>query len=181
MLPNFLSLLRILVIPPIIFLLYAEGDTARWAALGLYTLACLTDYLDGVLARGMNLSSRLGQFLDPVADKLLVATLLLMLVATGHVAGLHTLACLIILLREIMVSGLREFLAEIRIGMPVSRLAKWKTACQMFALGFLIMNDVQLSFPLPAGLIGLTLLWAAALLTLVTGLDYLRAGLRYMK
>ncbi|WP_259780930.1 CDP-diacylglycerol--glycerol-3-phosphate 3-phosphatidyltransferase [Aestuariispira ectoiniformans] len=178
-LPNLLTLMRILVIPPIIALFFWDGSTVRWVMFGLYVLACVTDYFDGVAARSMNQISKLGRFLDPIADKLLVASIILMLVASGQVSGVDILACLIILLREITVSGLREFLAELQVGMPVSKLAKWKTTIQMLALGFLIVGPANTG-PVPADIIGLVLLWIAAVLTVVTGFDYLRAGLRHM-
>jgi len=178
-LPNLLTLSRILVIPPIVVLFYFDSPTIRWVMLGLYVLACITDFFDGWAARSMNQVSNLGRFLDPVADKLLVASIILMVVATGQLNGVDIVACLIILIREITVSGLREFLAEIRVGIPVSKLAKWKTSIQMLALGFLVVGDAAEEF-LPAHDIGQGLIWVAALLTVITGFDYLRAGLRYM-
>ncbi len=146
-------------------------------------LAGVTDYFDGLLARSMGKISSLGRFLDPVADKLLVSALLIMLVWSRHIAGYVILPALVILCREIMVSGLREFLAGIKVGVPVSRLAKWKTAAQMVALGFLIVGPAGPEWGHPAvttSLIGETLLWIAAALTIVTGYDYLRAGLKHM-
>lgn len=178
-LPNMLTLLRILVIPPIVALFFWEGSLVRWSMFGLYLLACVTDYFDGYAARSMNQISKLGRFLDPIADKLLVASIILMLVASGQVTGIDIIACLIILLREITVSGLREFLAELQVGMPVSKLAKWKTTIQMLALGFLVVGPAETG-PIPADMIGLVLLWIAAALTVVTGFDYLRAGMRHM-
>lgn len=179
-LPNLLTLMRILVIPPIIALFFWEGSLVRWTMFGLYVLACVTDYFDGVAARSMNQISKLGRFLDPIADKLLVASIILMLVAFNKSFGvLDIVACLIILLREITVSGLREFLAELQVGMPVSKLAKWKTSIQMLALGFLIVGPAETG-PVPAEMIGSILLWVAAVLTVVTGFDYLRAGMRHM-
>src|SRR3546814_8286550 len=130
-LPNLLTLSRILVIPPIVGLFWIEGDAARWIALGLYAAACITDFFDGYVARSTGQISRVGRFLDPVADKLLVAAVITMLIAFGRIEGLHVLPALIILCREILVSGLREFLAGIRIGMPVSGIAKWKTTIQI--------------------------------------------------
>jgi len=176
---NLLTMARIAVIPPIILFLAMGGEVWLWTAFALYALACVTDYFDGYLARAMNQVSALGRFLDPIADKLLVAAIILMLTASGGLAGWNVLAGLIILLREITVSGLREFLAEIRVGVPVSQLAKWKTTIQMLCLGFLIVGDAGPAF-LPTAQIGTVLLWAAAALTLVTGFDYLRAGLKHL-
>lgn len=176
---NLLTLLRIAVIAPIVVLLFFDGEPWRWTAFGLYVAACVTDFFDGYLARAMNQVSALGRFLDPIADKLLVAAILLMLTASGDLFGIDVVAGLIILMREIAVSGLREFLAELRVGMPVSRLAKWKTAIQMVAIGALVLGPVDL-FGLPTHEVGMGLLWFAALLTLVTGLDYLRAGLKHL-
>jgi cardiolipin synthase len=179
-LANILTLSRILVIPPIVALFFFfEQDWARWAAFALYALACVTDFFDGYVARSMNMVSALGRFLDPIADKLLIAAIILMLVAVGGLTGAVVVPGLIILLREITVSGLREFLAEVRVGMPVSNLAKWKTTIQMLAFGFLLVGPASPDL-VPSQLIGEVLVWIAAALTLVTGFDYLRAGLRHM-
>ncbi len=178
-LPNLLTLSRILVIPVIVALLFWQDPLARWIAFGLFSFAAITDFFDGYAARQMNQMSLLGRFLDPIADKLLVAAIILMLVATGDLSSLHVIPALIILGREILVSGLREFLAQLRVGMPVSRLAKYKTTLQLLALGFLIVGDAGPAF-LPVHDIGLCAIWLAALLTLVTGLDYLRASLQHM-
>lgn len=164
-------------------LFWVKGDAARWVTLALFTLAGITDYFDGMLARSMGKISNLGRFLDPVADKLLVSALLIMLVWSEHIAGLVILPALVILCREIMVSGLREFLAGIKVGVPVSKLAKWKTAAQMLALGFLIVGSAGPAFWHPEATttaIGEVLLWIAAVLTIITGYDYLRAGLKHM-
>ena len=178
-LPNILTLSRIAAIPVLVALFYVEGDGARWAACLLFIAACVTDYFDGYLARAYDQISPFGRFLDPIADKLLVAALILMLVAFGRITGLVVLPALIILCREILVSGLREFLAGLNVGVPVSRLAKYKTTLQMVALGFLIVGDAG-----PPALhietIGAIGLWIAALLTIVTGFDYLQTGLRHM-
>lgn len=177
-LPNLLTLSRILVLPAIIATFYFHTPLASWLALGLFIAAGVTDFFDGYLARTWNVQSRLGQFLDPVADKLLVATIILMLVFRDRIEGWTVLAALVILCREITVSGLREFLAEIKISVPVSKLAKWKTTVQLFAIGFLLLGDG--AAPFPAATIGTAGLWIAAVLTLYTGYDYLRAGLRHM-
>lgn len=179
-LPNLLTLSRIVAIPLVVATFYVDGAAARWVACGLFIAAAITDWFDGYLARSRNEVSALGRFLDPIADKLLVAAVLLMLVAFDRVSPASVLPALVILLREILVSGLREFLAEIRIGMPVSRLAKWKTAIQMVALPVLLVGDVGPA-DLPVRLIGEVCLWAAAILTMITGWDYLRSGLKHMQ
>ncbi len=178
-LPNLLTLSRMLVIPPIVALFFIDGEMPRWIALGLYATACITDFFDGYVARSMGQISRLGRFLDPVADKLLVSAVILMLVATGRIGGLVVLPALIILIREILVSGLREHLATLAVGVPVSKLAKWKTTIQMFALGFLIVHDASPDW-IPSVLIGEVGVWLAAVLTLITGYDYLRAGIHHL-
>ena len=177
--PNLLTLSRIAVIPILVAVLYLETDAARWVGCVLFTIAAVTDYLDGYLARAWSEQSALGRLLDPIADKVLVAAALLMLVAFEQITGLVLIAALVILSREILVSGLREFLAELQVGLPVSRLAKWKTTIQMVAIGFLIVGDSGPSY-IPVREIGEVGLWAAALLTLVTGYDYLRASLHHV-
>jgi len=180
-LPNLLTLSRILAIGLIVGLLLLDPPLGSWLALVAYTYACVTDFFDGYLARALHQQSALGRFLDPIADKLLVAAVLMMLVANGRIAGPTLLPALVILCREILVSGLREFLAGLRVSVPVSQLAKWKTTLQMIALGFLIVGDVGPDFgPVTTAEIGIYGLWIAALLTLVTGYDYLRVGLRHM-
>ncbi|UCH73863.1 MAG: CDP-diacylglycerol--glycerol-3-phosphate 3-phosphatidyltransferase [Rhodospirillales bacterium] len=182
-LPNLLTVSRILAIPLIVGMFWIGGDVGRWVTLVLFILAGVTDYFDGLLARSMGKISSLGRFLDPVADKLLVAALLLMLVWSGSIRGLVILPALVILCREILVSGLREFLAGIEVGVPVSKLAKWKTGVQMTALGFLILGEAGPVFIHPAlttVAIGEALLWIAAILTIITGYDYMRSGLRHM-
>ena len=179
-LPNLLTLSRILAIPLVVATFFVPGDYARWFACVLFSAAGVTDWLDGHMARRWAQQSELGRFLDPIADKLLVSATLFMLVAKGRFsAEWALLPALVILCREILVSGLREYLAELRVGLPVSRLAKWKTAIQMVAIGVLIVGDAGPAM-LPVVWIGETLLWVAALLTLVTGYDYLRAGLAHM-
>jgi cardiolipin synthase len=177
--PNLLTLSRILVIPVVIATFYVPGDYARWFGCALFSAAAVTDWLDGHMARRWEQQSEIGRFLDPIADKLLVSATLFMLTAFGRLPVEAVLPALVILCREILVSGLREYLAGLRVGMPVSRLAKWKTVIQMIAIGVLIVGDAGLSI-LPVVAIGETLLWVAALLTLVTGYDYLQAGLRHM-
>jgi len=178
-LPNLLTLSRILVVPVLVGAFFLDRPYANWTTCALFTAASLTDYLDGYLARSWDQVTRFGRFLDPVADKIMVAATLFMMVAWGTISGLLVLPALIILCREILVSGLREFLAQINVGMPVSRLAKWKTALQMVAIALLLLNDGAPAV-LHATELGEAALWIAAILTLMTGYDYLRAGLAHM-
>jgi len=178
-LPNLLTLSRIAAIPLVIAAFWLDKPWSQWLAMALFVAASITDWFDGYFARRYRMISRFGRFLDPIADKLLVAGALVMLVADGPILGVHVIAALVILFREILVSGLREFLAELRINMPVSSLAKWKTGIQMTAVGVLLVGDAASRW-LPATDIGLVLLWVAALLTVITGYDYLRAGLAHM-
>ncbi|GEO80630.1 CDP-diacylglycerol--glycerol-3-phosphate 3-phosphatidyltransferase [Pararhodospirillum oryzae] len=178
-LPNLLTLARIVVIPLMVALFYVDAPMARWINGGLFIAAAITDFFDGWLARRSNQVSRLGRFLDPIADKLLVAAVLMMLVGVGHISPWSIPAAVVILMREILVSGLREFLAEIQVGMPVTRLAKWKTTVQLIALAVLIIGPLP-GLDVPMSLLGELLLWGAAGMTLVTGYDYLREGLRHM-
>ena len=161
--------------------LFAHRRHSRGRRLDVYFPACITDFFDGYLARAWSQQSAFGRFLDPIADKLLVAALLTMLVGIGTIEGMTVLAAVVIMCREILVSGLREFLAEARVGVPVSLLAKWKTTMQMLALGFLIVGAAGPEFgPMNTTEIGIYGLWGAAILTLVTGYDYLRAGIRHI-
>ena len=179
-LPMILTLSRIAAIPLLVALFWLENDWWRYVACAVYTVAAVTDYLDGYLARAWKQQSKLGRIFDPIADKLLVASTILLLVAFRRIAGWDLLAALVILCREILVSGLREFLAELRVGLPASRLAKWKTGMQMTALGFLIVADAGPTAILPVTLVGEILLWIAAVLTLITGYDYLAEGLKHV-
>ena len=179
-LPNLLTLLRIAAIPLLVGLLYWTGAWASWAALLLFVAAAVTDWLDGYLARKYSDTSPIGRFLDPIADKLMVAAVVVMLVASQRITGLVVLPAIVILCREILVSGLREHLAEIRVPLPVSRLAKWKTTVQMIALGVLIVGEAGPA-ALPVRLIGEIGLWTAGGITLITGYDYLIHGLRRMQ
>ena len=178
-LPNLLTLSRILVIPVVIATFYVPGDYARWIACVLFSAAGITDWLDGHMARRWQQQSEIGRFLDPIADKLLVSATLFMLTTFGRLSAAAVFPALVILCREILVSGLREYLAGLRVGMPVSRLAKWKTFIQMLAIGFLIVGDAGPGI-LPVKAIGESLLWVAAVLTIVTGYDYLQAGLPHI-
>lgn len=181
-LPNILTYARLAAVPALAgVMFFFDSDFGRWLAFGIFVAAAITDFLDGYIARAWDQQSALGRMLDPIADKLIVGGALLMLVADGTISGWAVFAALIILSREILVSGLREFLAELNVTVAVTRLAKWKTAVQMIALAVLLVG--------PAGApicacepvnIGLGLLWAAALLTLYTGFDYFRAGLKHV-
>ncbi len=182
-LPNILTLSRIAAIPVIVLLVAVAAPWADLLASIVFAAAGLTDYLDGKLARDRLQLSDLGRMLDPIADKLLVGATLMALVGFGHLPGLGIYPAIVIMLREILVSGLREYLAEIRVGLPVTKLAKWKTGVQMVALGLLLLSSTGAQLIglgwLPMGWIGATMLWTAAALTLLTGWDYLRAGLRH--
>ena len=184
-LPNLLTYARIVAVPVVVGCLLGEGHTLRWVALIIYIAAAITDYVDGYLARAWGQQSPLGRMLDPIADKLLVASCLLAFAATGmlqagtaHIGTISFWAAVVILCREILVSGLREFLAELRVSVPVTRVAKWKTAAQLTAVGFLVAGpagDALIPYVTEAGHV---LLWLSAGLTLYTGYDYFRAGLR---
>ena len=178
-LPNVLTYLRILAVPAVVLCLMAiDGTGGRWWALAVYVVACLTDWLDGFLARVWHQQSALGRMLDPIADKLLVGTTLLMLTSDNTISGVHMVAAVIILCREILVSGLREFLAELNMRVHVTQLAKWKTTVQMIALGVLLAGPAGDKILPGITATGLAMLWVAALLTLWTGFDYLKAAVR---
>ena len=177
-LANKLTLSRIVVIPLILVLMAVPYAWASWTAFALYSLAAITDALDGYVARRDGQVTRIGQFLDPIADKLLIASVILLLVYNGHLSGFSIWPAAIILLREVAVSGLREFLAEVRVSVPVSVLAKRKTFVQILALGFLMVGPYAPDF-IPSTLIGDILIWIAGGLTLVTGYDYWRASLKH--
>jgi len=177
-LPNLLTYGRCLAVPVVAgLLLWSNDHWTRWAALGVYTAAAITDFFDGYLARAWQQQSPIGRMLDPIADKLLVAATLLVLVSDRTLAGWTIWAAIIILSREILVSGLREYLAELKVRLPVSSIAKWKTAAQLFALGFFIAGPAgEVVFPGTIK-VGEGLLWVAAVLTLYTGFDYLQAAI----
>jgi cardiolipin synthase len=184
-LPNILTYARIAAVPVVAACLYWQallggGLWLRWAALVIFIAAGITDYLDGYFARAWHQQTALGRMLDPIADKLLVATCLLMLAVDGTIAGWSLWAAIIILCREILVSVLREILAEMSVSVPVTQLAKWKTVGQMVAVGFLLAGragDLVVPVVTP---VGLALLWLSALLTLYTGWDYFRAGVKHL-
>jgi CDP-diacylglycerol--glycerol-3-phosphate 3-phosphatidyltransferase len=184
-LPNLLTLSRILAVPILVFLLWRPTPIDYAITFVLYCIVGITDYFDGYLARAQGRISRLGQFLDPIADKIMVAAVIVMLIASRKMSGepvihgLHIIPALVILLREIIVSGLREFLAPLNVGVPVTALAKWTTTFQLVSLGALIFGG---AFPAEVWIhqVGLISLWSAAALTMVTGYDYLRIGLKHM-
>jgi len=185
--PNLLTYGRILAVPAIVLCFFLEGklqssDVARWSALAIFALASFTDFLDGYLARIWKQTSNIGRMLDPIADKLLVSVCLLLLAADTDrtIAGWSLWAAIIILCREILVSGLREYLAELKVSVPVTQLAKWKTTMQLLAIGFLLAGpagDKVLPYTTEMGLI---LLWVSAVVTLYTGWDYFRAGVKHV-
>lgn len=174
--PNYLTYFRILVIPALILVFFLKGEWSYILSSSLFAVACFTDWLDGYVARILQAQSNVGRFLDPIADKLLVATALLLLVNADRADILPAIA---IVCREILVSGLREFLAEIRVSVPVSKLAKFKTAAQMGAIFFLLLGPGGPS-RLYTAWMGSFLLWIAAILTLITGYAYLKTGLKHM-
>lgn len=185
--PNLLTYARILAVPMVALCFYLEGklqssDFARWSALIIFVIASLTDFLDGYLARIWQQTSNIGRMLDPIADKLLVATCLLLLAADTDktIAGWSLWAAIIILCREILVSGLREYLAELKVSVPVTWIAKWKTTIQMIAIAFLLAGSAGDKVFEYTTQIGIVMLWAAAIITLYTGYDYFRAGLKHM-
>jgi cardiolipin synthase len=183
--PNLLTYARIAAVPLIAACLFVVavfdgGLWLRWVALGIFIAAAITDLVDGWYARRFGQLSTLGRMLDPIADKLLVGTCLLMLAADDTIKGWSLWAAVIILCREILVSGLREYLAELRVSVPVSQLGKWKTFMQLLAIGFLLAGEAGDQVLQHTTLIGLVLLWVSAVLTLYTGFDYFRAGARHL-
>ncbi|CAM1628274.1 MULTISPECIES: CDP-diacylglycerol--glycerol-3-phosphate 3-phosphatidyltransferase [Bartonella] len=184
-LPNILTYARIIAVPLVVLCFFVEGrlqstDTARWWAVVIFVVASITDFFDGYLARIWKQTSNIGRMLDPIADKLLVSACLLLLAADGTIAGWALWAAIIILCREILVSGLREYLASLKVSVPVSRLAKWKTTVQMFSIVFLLAGPAGDKVIPYATEFGLVMLWVAAILTLWTGWDYFRAGLKHV-
>ncbi|MBW4090963.1 MAG: CDP-diacylglycerol--glycerol-3-phosphate 3-phosphatidyltransferase [Proteobacteria bacterium] len=182
-LPNLLTLSRIGAIPVLVALVAMRHPGTDLAACLVFSAAAITDWLDGHLARARRQQSDLGRMLDPIADKLLVGATLMVLAGEGRLTGGTLFPAIVIMAREILVSGLREYLAGIRIGLPVTKLAKWKTGFQMGALGILLAGDasarlLHIGF-VPITAIGGAMLWVAAVLTLLTGWDYLTAGWRH--
>lgn len=184
-LPNILTYARILAVPLIVVCFFLEGrlqssDFARWLSLAIFVVASLTDFLDGYLARKWKQTSNIGRMLDPIADKLVVSVVLLLLAAEGSIAGWSLWAGVIILCREILVSGLREYLASLEVSVPVTWLAKWKTAIQLVAIGFLLAGPAGDKILPYTTEMGHVLLWISAIVTLYTGWDYFRSGLKHV-
>ena len=179
-LPNLLTYARIASVPAMVATFYFDGPTPHWIALGIFIAAGITDFLDGYLARIWDQQSSLGRMLDPIADKLIVSTALLMLASDNTITGLSLIAAVVILMREILVSGLREFLAELQVSVPSSRLAKWKTTVQIVSICFLLAGEAGETVLPGTVLYGEICLWLAALLTIYTGYDYFRAGIKYL-
>ncbi len=182
-LPNILTYGRIVAVPVVAGLLLMDGNNMRWTALAIYVVAAITDFFDGYLARKWQQQSSLGRMLDPIADKVLVAVVLLVLCADDILLGGHIWAAIIILSREVLVSGLREYLGELQVSVPVTRIAKWKTTVQLVSIGFLIAGpagDALFGTGHVVTSIGIAMLWVAAGLTLYTGYDYFRAGIRHV-
>jgi cardiolipin synthase len=184
-LPNILTYARIAAIPVVVGCVYAQSVMdgplwLRWVALAVFIAAGVTDVLDGYYARMWDQQSAFGRMLDPIADKLLVASCLLMLAADNSIHGWTLWAAIVILCREILVSGLREYLAALRVSVPVTKLAKWKTTVQLVAIGFLIAGEAGEQILPPTTLIGIALLWMSAIFTIYTGWDYFRAGIHHL-
>ena len=175
---NLLTILRIIVIPIIVICIYLQGPFYGWIAFVLFCIATVTDFFDGYIARLRNEITNFGTFLDPIADKLLVAAVILILTSKEIIADWETIPALIILLREIAVSGLREYLEKIKVSVPVSKISKIKTSFQLIALALLILTESGITI-VPIFIIGQFALWIAGLLTLYTGYDYLKSGLRH--
>ena len=184
-LPNLLTYARIAAVPAVVACLYWQdlpqhGEWLRWLALAIFIAAAVTDILDGYFARKWGELTSFGRMLDPIADKLLVGSSLFMLAVDGTIRGVHVWAAIVILCREILVSGLREYLAELNVRVQVTKLAKWKTTLQLVAVGFLLAGDAGDAIVPVVTPTGLALLWLSALLTLYTGWDYFRAGVRHL-
>ena len=179
--PLSLTFLRIIIIPIFVFAFFIPGEIGKWTTCGLFIFACITDYLDGKLARSLNQESKLGALLDPIADKIIVAVAIILLIHDETIKDLTLFAALIIISREILVSGLREFLASLQLSLPVSSLSKAKTFIQMFALSVLLSGESGNNFLLGYGRdIGLFSLWVAAAVTVYTGYVYLVKGLKHI-
>jgi cardiolipin synthase len=184
-LPNILTYSRIAAVPVVVGCVFARSIMGgplwlRWLALAVFIAAAVTDFLDGYYARAWDQQSAFGRMLDPIADKLLVASCLLMLAAEDSIHGWTLWAAIVILCREILVSGLREYLAGLRVSVPVTRLAKWKTTIQLVAIGFLLAGEAGDQLIPVTTRVGIALLWISAIFTLYTGWDYFRAGIRHL-
>src|SRR3981189_2018990 len=183
--PNILTVARIAAIPVVVGCVFAQSVMdgplwVRWVGVAVFIAAGVTDYLDGYYARIWDQQSAFGRMLDPIADKLLVASCLLILAADNSIHGWTLWAGIVILCREILVSGLREYLAALRVSVPVTKLAKWKTTVQLVAIGFLIAGEAGEVILPPTTLIGVVLLWISAIFTIYTGWDYFRAGIHHL-
>ncbi|MGM0423016.1 MAG: CDP-diacylglycerol--glycerol-3-phosphate 3-phosphatidyltransferase [Pseudomonadota bacterium] len=175
---NLLTLFRILIIPVLVALFFMPGASATWSAVILFVVAAITDFFDGYFARALNQVSAFGKFLDPIADKLIVTVTLFLLVAFDRLEGLWIIPALVILIREVLIAGLREFLGPYKVTVPVSKSAKWKTTVQLFAIGFLIAGDHGpdlIPYSVEIGHYGLL---AAMILTLISGWGYLKVGFK---
>lgn len=179
-LPNILTYARIAAVPAVAVCLYLHGEAARWVALILFVLAAITDFFDGYLARAWKQQSSLGRMLDPIADKLIVSVCLLMLTFNGTIGDWSLIPATIILCREILVSGLREYLAQLQVSVPVTKLAKWKTTVQLVSIALLVTGPAGNAALPGTTLVGLIALWIARILTLYTGYDYFRAGIGHL-
>jgi cardiolipin synthase (CMP-forming) len=173
--PNLLTMVRIILIPVMVCAFYSQTLAGRWLAFAVFCLSCVTDFLDGFMARIMYSTTKLGQFLDPIADKLLITSSLLLLAGFGYINSYNLIPAILILCREITISGLREFCIGMEIKISVSPMAKWKTTVQMFAIGFLILGDFYLG-SVQSKIVGNVLLWIAAVMTLLTGFYYVRSA-----
>tara|TARA_Y100000590_G_scaffold372680_1_gene435884 strand:- start:126 stop:695 length:570 start_codon:yes stop_codon:yes gene_type:complete len=179
--PNILTIGRIILVPIFILTFYLPGAIGDWLPFFIFVLASFTDFLDGLLARLYKEESKLGELLDPIADKIIVASALVLLIMDGIIIGFEVIAAMVILIREILISGLREYLAKFQVAMPVTSLSKYKTFIQMFAIAILLTgesgNNLLNLGDYNANSIGIALLWLAALLTLYTGYDYVKKGI----
>jgi len=179
-LPNILTVSRIVLLPVLIGLFFVPGETAAWTALWVYIFCAVTDFFDGYLARMLNVTSNFGTFLDPISDKILVSSLLIALATFDRLDGFWMIPAIIILMREFLIAGLREFLGPQNVKVPVSKLAKWKTGFQMTALGFLVIGDYGDTVVPQTLLVGQILLAIAAAITVFTGWNYLKAGAKHI-
>ncbi|EJW21942.1 hypothetical protein IMCC14465_03360 [alpha proteobacterium IMCC14465] len=180
-LPNLLTLFRVLMIPALVLVYLIPGPLGNWFAFSIYTLAAITDYLDGWLARKLKATSEFGRMLDPIADKLMVVAVLIILIEFRDISGIHTLAAGLIIMREILISWFREYLTDRGVTLAVSQIAKYKTTIQMIALGVLLLGeagDMISPFVKDSGLV---LLWVATLFTIWTAIDYLSKGTAALK
>ena len=179
--PNMLSAYRIVLVPILAYFFFVGGETATWINVVLFFFACLSDYFDGAIARSTGESTTFGKFLDATSDKILIGSVLLLLIAFNRITGIWIVPALIIFIREILVSGLREFLGQYNVAVPVTWIGKWKTAVQMFASGFLMAGEYGPSVVPHSVEIGLVAFVIATIMTLISGADYLIAGIKTVK